>query len=227
MADMIAHLSDNTKPSLTIIKFCYHGVVSETSQDSVKSQGHKHSQNCKHGHGHGHSHSHTSTDSHAQHNDKPGEHAANCELAQQRTSHSRHAPPTPKDRKRRRSRRLIRQWGRRGNHCLQNLIAAVWIWSLSDSELRESYDANLYDRIVLFHALQLLSLMLFFYASLSEPGFLAKHDEANSNSNDADQEHVSLLQNAENGHGQVIEIDVSQDNAPPSFCSRCACTRAV
>ena len=209
------------------------------------SLGHKHGPNCSHGHNHSHGHHHGgSFNDH--HHHKPGckhkhsntsthygpnEHGPNCKHKGhgncQHGLEDKWKELTPKDYEKRRNKRKLRQWSRRGNHTLQNIIAAIWIWSLSDSQLMYYYENNFYDKILLFHGFQILSLILFFIASLTEPGFL----ESNSIPNDTNEklkknedEVRGLLSDTdnidlENGQNGVAIVDPN-NNPPPSFCRR-------
>mmetsp|Transcript_73170 Transcript_73170/g.65862 ORF Transcript_73170/g.65862 Transcript_73170/m.65862 type:complete len:466 (-) Transcript_73170:389-1786(-) len=220
------------------------------------SHGHKHGPNCSHGHGHhhghgnGHNHSHQNFNEH--HNHKPGckhkhdnksthygpnEHASNCQHKNHKNCQHgldhKYKELTPKDYEKRRSRRKLRQWSRRGNHTLQNIIAAIWIWSLSDSQLMYYYENNFYDKLLIFHGLQLLSLTLFFIASLTEPGFLESNNipnDTNEKLKKNEDEIQSLLSNTddidiENQNG-IITVDPN-NNPPPSFCRSCKFLRPI
>eukprot|EP01083_Nonionella_stella_P153190 491831_1 len=161
-------------------------------------------------------------------------HASNCKHKQhKKCNHSgpkehcnhgmeQHKELTPKEHKQRTRRRLIRQWGRRGNHVLQNIIAAIWVWSLSESSLRYYYDNHIYDKILIFHGLQVLSLVLFFYSSLTEPGFLEsnsipKHTNQQLKKHDDEIDTLLPNDNTDIESDAIIKIDPNND-APPSLC---------
>ena len=138
-------------------------------------------------------------------------------------------------------RRRVIQWGRRGNQVTQNVVAAVWAWSIPESQLRIYYDMNMYDKILLFHTLQLISLIFFFWASCMEPGFLGPDPFKPSNPTNgstastakkatdgfdgADHEKVGLLTEREDHDdidvekGNVTKIDLRKD-VPMSFCRK-------
>lgn len=145
-------------------------------------------------------------------------------------------------------RRRVIQWGRRGNQVTQNVVAAVWAWSIPESQLRIYYDMNMYDKILLFHTLQLISLIFFFWASCMEPGFLGPDPFKPSNPTNgstattakkatdgfdgADHEKVGLLTEREDHDdidvekGNVTKIDLRKD-VPMSFCRNCEFLRPI
>lgn len=173
---------------------------------------HKHKPNCKH--------KHTNKSAHY----GPNEHAPNCKHKHHKCSHGKdkYKELSPKDYEKRRSRRKVRQWGRRGNHTLQNFIAAIWIWSLSDSQLRYYYENGMYDKIFIFHGLQLFALIFFFIASLTEPGFLESSSIPTDTDKKNEDEMESLLSNTDDidiEKNGIIKVD-PDNNPPPSFCRR-------
>jgi len=144
----------------------------------------------------------------------------------------KHKELTPKEYEKRRNKRKLRQWSRRGNHTLQNIIAAVWIWSLPESEIRYYYDNNMYDKILLFHGLQILALILFFISSLAEPGFLSSNaipDDTNDKLKKNEDEAISLLSSTDDIDVEdkgVVAVDPN-NYPPPSFCRSCKFLRPL
>ena len=175
---------------------------------------HKHGPNCEHKH------------DNQSHHYTHGEHAPDCD---HKHHHHDHSPSKYKELTaigyaKRRSRRKLRQWSRRGNHTIQNGIAAIWICSLAESSLQYYYENNMYDKILLFHGFQLLSLILFFYASLSEPGFLSPNaipDDSNAKTKKNGDEVISLLSSIDytDIENNGIMVDPAKET-PPSFCRR-------
>lgn len=146
------------------------------------------------------------------------------------SSEAPHEPYTLADhREAHREKRKRIQRSRRINHVIQNILAVIWAYSIPESQLRTEFEDNIFGTIFLFHTLQIISLVLFFWASYTEPGFLptkwnpSKSEKGvNNDGDDQLQERESLLShNRSNSDKGITRIDLSADTeVPPSFCNK-------
>jgi len=100
-------------------------------------------------------------------------------------------------------------------YCSQYIAAICLLWLISDSNVRFYYATGDLNMLLLFHGYQLLSCIIYYALSVSDPGYIDINDA------DKQQQH----QNEEEASDDMVfvqrTVDLNSPTLPPTFCERC------
>jgi len=109
------------------------------------------------------------------------------------------------------------------DYYIKYVIAITILWLISDSNVRFYYSNGDLNRLLIYHGLQLISLIIYYSLTHSDPGYLPKPKDKESDDEngviveveDEDKENTELLKTKRK------VVDLSAATLPPRFCERC------
>eukprot|EP01084_Bolivina_argentea_P022215 41299_1 len=99
---------------------------------------------------------------------------------------------------------------------LKYCLAIALLYLINDSNVREYYTNRNMNMLLIFHGLQLISIIIFYILTISDPGYLKPNDDMIKDDNDNTESVVLIEKNT----SQKV-VDLSGIVLPRNFCERC------